>query len=618
VAYIVTENIPLNMPVPGTREPAQIALLNENCVTLSNHDHTDGKALAVGRLRAGLEANRPAAGSAGNVYFATDTGRFYVDTGTAWVQFLTEGGQGTVTGWTLVDPIIRDTLQFGPEGSGTIDATITRTGQGALTIPGTLTLNADAGEPGLIVSKPSTAALTGAHPDWPYMHFGSNSLIRGQGAPGVGTLVMSINSIFKADSKGYAVVDGAATQVVIGGSGLYVYTAPTASAGGEQVMTARFSMDAAGGVLLNPAVASNALQVAWPDASFYIARGSSTATNTRLYSSHSMEIDPANNYFTPARDGVVALGAPNFRWGAAHVTGLYTSAPTNNNLITLNTMFDVIPDASGHLRWRRLPSGTTMFRTIYSLPGLFMDEEIKPASHLTISCGVPAAAWSNVVTGQVQGVSGLGLIASPGGAISLSSSTTSCIIGAVGYVHPAGDANQYFGHPSYRWYTGYFYSAPVIGSAADIKEDFAPLDPVACAEAVRGTDWLAYAYKAPVFSPPALLPEPAPVTEEERDEQIASGLAPGRTAAERDAVLRQAAEAAQASHATAVAETAIHRRQKGYALGHETYRVHDLFGLSDRKNRSDGADLAVVACALQHALERIAALEAASGQAPAA
>ena len=136
MAYIDTENMPLHMPVPGSREPAQIALLNENCVTLSNHDHTNGKGLAIGRLRSGLEANRPAAGSAGNVYFATDTGRFYVDTGTAWVQFITEGGQATVTGWTLIDPVIRDTLQWGPEGSGTIDATLTRTGPGDLLLSG--------------------------------------------------------------------------------------------------------------------------------------------------------------------------------------------------------------------------------------------------------------------------------------------------------------------------------------------------------------------------------------------------------------------------------------------------------------------------------------------------
>jgi hypothetical protein len=126
MAYTVTPNLPLNMPTPGTREPAQIALLNDNCVVLSNHDHTTGKALAVGRLRSGLNANRPAASTPGNVYFSTDTGNFYVDTGTAWVQFLTSGGQATVTGWTLIDPIIRDTLQFGPEGSGTIDAALTR------------------------------------------------------------------------------------------------------------------------------------------------------------------------------------------------------------------------------------------------------------------------------------------------------------------------------------------------------------------------------------------------------------------------------------------------------------------------------------------------------------
>lgn len=138
MSYIDTPNLPLHMPVPGTREPAQIALLNENCVVLSEHDHTNGKALAVGRLRSGLSAARPSAGTPGNVYFSTDTGTFSADTGTAWVDFLTSGGTGTITGWTLVDPIIRDTLQFGPEGSGTVDTQFSRSAAGTLHLSGTM------------------------------------------------------------------------------------------------------------------------------------------------------------------------------------------------------------------------------------------------------------------------------------------------------------------------------------------------------------------------------------------------------------------------------------------------------------------------------------------------
>jgi hypothetical protein len=57
-------------------------------------------------------------------------------------------------------------------------------------------------------------------------------------------------------------------------------------------------------------------------------------------------------------------------------------------------------------------------------------------------------------------------------------------------------------------------------------------------------------------------------------------------------------------------ETAAGRRQKGYVLGSPDHAVGDLFGLPDRKTRSDGADIAVVACALQHCLLEIAELKA--------
>ena len=94
MAYTDTTNIVLHMPIPGTSEPAAISLLNENCVQLDAHDHTAvaGRGIAVGRLRSGLAAAIPAAGAAGSVYFARDTGLFYIDNGTQWVQLHTDPG----------------------------------------------------------------------------------------------------------------------------------------------------------------------------------------------------------------------------------------------------------------------------------------------------------------------------------------------------------------------------------------------------------------------------------------------------------------------------------------------------------------------------------------------
>lgn len=142
MAYIVTDFMPLKMPVPGTREPAQIALINENMTLLSGHDHSPGEGLPVSVLRSGLAANRPSFGEAGAFWFATDSGLASLDTGTAWVDFITSAARGQ----TLIDPIVRDSLRFGPEGAGTITANLLLSGNEALTLGGSPVLTQTLGD----------------------------------------------------------------------------------------------------------------------------------------------------------------------------------------------------------------------------------------------------------------------------------------------------------------------------------------------------------------------------------------------------------------------------------------------------------------------------------------
>lgn len=142
MAYIVTDFMPLKMPVPGTREPAQISLINENMTLLSGHDHSSGEGLPVSVLRSGLAANRPSAAEAGGFWFATDTALASLDTGTAWVDFLTSGAQGQ----NLRDPIVRDAIRFGPEGSTNIDATLQNAGGGGLSLNGSPVLTQALGD----------------------------------------------------------------------------------------------------------------------------------------------------------------------------------------------------------------------------------------------------------------------------------------------------------------------------------------------------------------------------------------------------------------------------------------------------------------------------------------
>lgn len=67
-----------------------------------DHTHESTRGLAIKRVQSGTFAARPAAGNAGHVYVATDTGILYVDTGAAWVEAYTPNSSifGAWTAWT--------------------------------------------------------------------------------------------------------------------------------------------------------------------------------------------------------------------------------------------------------------------------------------------------------------------------------------------------------------------------------------------------------------------------------------------------------------------------------------------------------------------------------------
>lgn len=602
MAYIDTENIPLHMPVPGTREPAQIALLNENCVVLSQHDHTDGKALAIGRLRSGLEASRPAAGSAGNVYFSTDTGRFYADTGTAWVGFLTEGGQGTVTGWTLIDPVIRDTLQFGPEGSATIDNFLQRTGANALRTDSNL---------GIGVTPEAWG------PNERVVRFGQGGSVGG--VSNGGSVHTRINSYFDGTlNKAIVGTEGGASFGVSSGMVVMAF-APQVAAGATQAFATRFSMNPMGHLGLNVSPRP------WSDNYTTIdmgARGFIQAANgdTTMVIGDNTYYDGTNGRAIqtgPASQLVFANGAATFYTAASVAAGavqtwgqrMIVAGPSNTVLLytpegttwlNMGGVMDFYAEpGNGHMQWRRNNGSSIVARWIYSVPGLHMVEPIKPYGDNVVTCGQDGSRWSVVYTHQLSsGTGGNSMVIGSSGSIQMS---------FAGYAHPLTDASMYLGHPSWRWASIYLAGAPVVGSSLDLKEDIAPLDGAACAEAVLGTDWVSYAYKAPAYTP--LPPDPSVAYDEHDDND---------TKAEKKAKRDEEEERTRGKHAEMLEETAASRQQKGYVLDSPDHRVHALFGLPDRKNRSDGSDIAVVACALKNALERIAALEAVSGQAPAA
>jgi hypothetical protein len=556
MAYTDTPNMPLHMPTPGTKEPAQISLLNENCVVLSNHDHTTGKGLAMGRLRSGLAANRPAAGSAGNVYFSTDTGIFNVDTGTAWVQFLTSGGQATVTGWTLIDPIIRDTLQFGPEGSGTIDASIIRTAANSFQVNNNVGLGV---APGAWRS------------DLRALQYGSAAAVMADSGPGIANYLLS-NVLWGATRKAITNNPGAILQFD-GTSGLLFLNAPAVAAGADQTFTTRMTLDPAGNMSLGGA------PPAWRSdlKAIHLGGGGSVygqLGNGNAYIGQNTYISAAGNYTSLYAAAASELsftgGGMSFRTAPSVAAGA-TQTFTSRFTVDANGTLGVVA-AGGQPIF--VLNGNGQNRVVADGNG-----NIYPSVTAATNLGLGGNAWATVVTRNVQSDSNLYMRGT--GSLICSMSQP--------YFNPESDAGQNLGYPnSGRWANLYIYYAPTIGSHADMKENFAPLDPTACVEAVLGTDWISYDYKQ----------QPPPERREDEDDE--------------------AYQARLDEHQKMLADTDFSRHQKGYALGHPEYKVADLFGTSDRANRSDGADLGVIACALQDALRRLAALEARDGNAAAA
>lgn len=158
MAYITTDYMPLKLPVPGSREPAQIALINENMTLLSGHDHSLGEGLPVAVLRSGLAGNRPTAGEAGSFWFSTDSGLASLDTGSRWVDFLTSAAVGQ----DVIDPIVRDTLRFGPEGTTNIHATLHAPSAGNLTLDGVALITQASGDARyLLKTQPYVVTVNG-------------------------------------------------------------------------------------------------------------------------------------------------------------------------------------------------------------------------------------------------------------------------------------------------------------------------------------------------------------------------------------------------------------------------------------------------------------------------
>ena len=168
------------------------------------------------------------------------------------------------------------------------------------------------------------------------------------------------------------------------------------------------------------------------------------------------------------------------------------------------------------------------------------------------------------------------------------------------FVHPDRDNIVHLGAVSLRWLDVWAVTGTIQTSSAEAKRDINPLNPDDCAQAVLDTDWVSFTYLPSEF----IEPEPPPeIAYDEHDDN--------ETKAEKKAKRDALVDDARKLHAQQLLETRHTRQQNGYVLGSDQHKTHDLFGLGDRQTKNNGSDLGIVAAALQNALHRIAALEAA-------
>jgi hypothetical protein len=78
------------------------------------HDHTVGRGVGVGSVAAGTDASRPVAGHAGAIYWAYDTGKLYLDSGSSWSAAIMDGASQTLTNKTLTSPVLNNASLTAP------------------------------------------------------------------------------------------------------------------------------------------------------------------------------------------------------------------------------------------------------------------------------------------------------------------------------------------------------------------------------------------------------------------------------------------------------------------------------------------------------------------------
>jgi len=417
-------------------------------------------------------------------------------------------------------------FSFGP-GNAALDTTLQRTSAGALKLDNFLGVRATPG-----AWRTDLAAI----------QYGTTAAVMCDTGGGIANYLLS-NVMWGATRKAIVTGTGAILQFD-GTSGMLFLAAPSVAAGADQTFTTRFTLTPAGnvGVGVTPGAwgsAFKAVQVAggaalWGNdgaSGMWLTSNSIfNGTNRVAYQGGVVGME-----MTLGSSGMTVLQYPAVTVGA-------TQTPTSRMNLGTNGDFLIYPDS--------------------------VSQGFKAATNgATMGCINPSAVGNLFIqTGIGGGYAGSVYFNAAGGMVA-----------------SQADGGNNLGGASNRWGQIYSVVATISTSHVSLKQDFAPLDPAACVQAVLDTDWLSFEYKPKPWVEPDIQAD-----DPERDAKVASY---------RDL------------YAQEVIDSKPGRQQKGYVLGSDEYTTADLFGQADRYSASTHADLAVVACALQEVLHRLAVVE---------
>jgi Domain of unknown function (DUF4082) len=193
-------------------------------------------------------------------------------------------------------------LAFGPGGTTAPDATLSRTGAGALRVDTNLGVGVAPGAWG----SGHRALQVG---------FGGALWSNSTGSPDT---FLTANLYF--DGSAFRTLSANPSgRLWLDSQGKLTYAnVATAAAGAAVTPTERLNVGATGTLTLTPDGGTNPLTLLWGPNQLIVATGTANASNSRLYTPYNLELNAAGGYVIPPTDNSAWVGHPSWRWAGVY------------------------------------------------------------------------------------------------------------------------------------------------------------------------------------------------------------------------------------------------------------------------------------------------------------